>query len=77
MNSMDLSRVWESSDDCELMGHNRSPYSSIDLFLGIKIMQTKWWSKSGDTRVAIFSRPFNLLSLTVLEVQGIGKTPTI
>ena len=54
---MDL--VWESSDDCELMGHNRSPYSrNDDLFLGIKIMQTKW-SKSKETNLQScnFSRP--------------------
>ena len=54
--------MWESSDDCELMGHNRSPYSSNDdLFLGIKIMQTKW-SKSKETNLQScnFSRPFYL-----------------
>ena len=51
--------MWESSDDCELMGHNRSPYSrNDDLFLGIKIMQTKW-SKSKETNLQScnFSRP--------------------
>ena len=41
------------------MGHNRSPYSrNDDLFLGIKIMQTKW-SKSKETNLQScnFSRP--------------------